>query len=255
MIFGELIKVTRTTKFKSHGSNSGYLYHILAGGVHGQYKFHSAHADTTSLVCTGKNCKARFTIESGFNETNGRTPAGKTKYKQRTDIPETDFLSLESYGLIKHVCTDGLGPRACRQRANGLCSKTEHSSECTTSSLTENWAHHEISLRLKKRRKVERVQPARVLVSEEVERFRSAYGPEEHLPEDFNVQHNVNKKRLATVIHERDQIDKPECSAGGVPLDLIRYPVSTDHDGNIVTEQLIYEFPDFTAFIRVQNLI
>ena len=142
-----------------------------------------------------------------------------------------------------------------RQRANGLCSKTERSSECTTSSLTENWAHHEISLRLKKRRKVERVQPARVLVSEEVERFRSAYGPEEHLPEDFNVQHNVNKKRLATVIHERDQIDKPECSAGGVPLDLIRYPVTTDHDGNIVTEQLIYEFPDFTAFIRVQNLI
>ena len=108
---------------------------------------------------------------------------------------------------------------------------------------------------MKKRRKVERVQPARVLVSEEVERFRSAYGPEEHLPEDFNVQHNVNNKRLATVIHERDQIDKPECSAGGVPLDLIRYPVTTDHDGNIVTEQLIYEFEDFTAFIRVQNLI
>ena len=42
----------------------------------------------------------------------------------------------------------------------------------------------------------------------------------------------------STVIHERDQIDKPECSAGGVPLDLIRYPVTTDHDGNIVTEQL-----------------
>ena len=93
MIFGELVKVTRTTKFKSHGSNSGYLYHILAGGVHGQYKFHSAHADTTSLVCTGKNCKARFTIETQFNEVTGRTPAVKTEYGQRTVKPKLTFVS------------------------------------------------------------------------------------------------------------------------------------------------------------------
>ena len=138
MIFGELVRVTKTDKFKTHKSNSGYLYHILAGGIYGQYRFQHAHSSTTSLQCTGKNCKARFTIESRFNESCGQNSQGKTKFRQRLDIPETDFLSVESYGLVKHECTLGLGSRACRQRSNGLCSKTEHSLTCTTSSTTEN---------------------------------------------------------------------------------------------------------------------
>ena len=136
-IYGQLVKVSRSTQEQKQTEFKGYIYHIHAGGRFGEFAVNTHNSKTYNMKCVNKYCNALFTLETPYNEKCGVTPRGKSKFGPREDITEEQMMNVEMYGTAYHVCQ-----RDCVSRPNGMCSRSMHIDGCKYNKNHNGSANH-----------------------------------------------------------------------------------------------------------------
>ena len=243
-VFGVLERVTKSTQQKKHKPNNGFMFHVKANSIYGEYQVNSVNSKSLNLRCVNPVCGAIFTVETPFNHKIGARPNGKSRFGIRTDIAEDNLMNKEMYGSVSHVC----GP-TCIPRQGGMCSKTVHLDGCKYGSVNTNWNHRLVADRLKKRRAKDQAINAAAIVDEELAPFMPNVPLHEVAPR-YMLQHDLNPRRLREVIYNADSKNKPTVTVLGVPEKLVHF--TTGENGE--KSQFIYEQPLFTAFILPSDL-
>ena len=133
-ILGELANIAYSKNHNTHANTeSKHVYHVRAGGTFGAYTKNKTNKHTLSLRCCSSKCRAVFTVVCPFINESGETR--NTRFKLRSDVPEEEFTDLANWGVVSHKCQPN-----CIRTPAGLCSKTKHSDQCTTSSLRVWWS-------------------------------------------------------------------------------------------------------------------